>query len=345
MVTISADKADRICTQILQAVGVPSYDASILTQNVLCAEMRGVTSHGLTRFTAYVDRIQHNLVSLNPKIKFSYDSPASIKVDGDNGLGQVVACQVIDKAIEKAKASGSCVALTYNTNYIGMLSYYTLRIAEQKMIGVMLCNTPPFVAPTGGMDAVIGTNPICFAVPTGRDFQIVLDMAISPARGKIRLALEQGKDIPPGWAIDSNGNPTTDAKAAMEGTILPTGGPKGYGLGLIVDILSGVLTGASFGKSVPDSLYDLTTTPNLGNFIMVIDIEKFMPIDFFNDRLESVISNIKASKKLDQVSEIHIPGEIEHQNEMRCLREGIAVDPKIWGKIEELGKKLNIDVN
>ncbi len=345
MPIIHAEKLYAVCQSILRAVGVPEDVVSDVSKSIVKADLRGIDSHGITRLPAYVTRIQKGLINLDPKLEYNFESESSMRVDGDNGLGQVVACKVIDRAIEKARKAGSCMALIHNTNYIGALTYYALRIAEQNMIGLLMCNTPPAVAPTGGKEARFGTNPICCSVPTGRGFDIVLDMAISTvALGKIRIALKKGEKIPDNWAIDAEGLPTTDPQAALQGTNLPMGGPKGYGLGMIVDILSGVLSGANYGTKIPHPLFDYSTTPNLGNFIFVINIESFIPLQFFKDRVDDYIEQLKGCKLAKGASEIFVPGEIEYRKEQQRLKEGIPLLDETWKEIEKVCRDLKVEL-
>lgn len=211
------------------------------------------------------------------------------------------------------------------------------------MLAMMTCNTPPFVAPTGGLEAKIGTNPLCFAIPTGREYPLVLDMAISPAVGKIRVALQKGEKIPEGWALDKYGQPTTDPQAALDGVVLPVGGPKGYGLGLVVDVLSGVLSGGNYGSRITHPLLDFDHIPNLGNFILVLNIEKVMYLSLFKERLERLIEDIKSGKKLPGVTDIYIPGELEYRMSQRGLKEGIPVNKENYKELKTMACEFGIE--
>jgi LDH2 family malate/lactate/ureidoglycolate dehydrogenase len=345
VVKIFSNKLFDICTQILIKVGLCEEDATVVADNIVKGELRGVESHGIIQIFPFVERIQKNLINLKPKIKITNPDSSFISIDADNGLGQVIALKAIDLALKKAKDTGCCIVSTFNTNYLGMLSYYSLQIADNDMIGFITCSSPPAMAPTGGIEAKLGTNPFCFAIPTGKEYPIVLDMATSSvAKGKIRLALKKNEKIPEGWALDKEGLSTTDPKAALEGVLFPLGGYKGYGLGLMVDIFSGVLSGANFSTKITNPLYNMDTSPNLGNFIMVIDIGNSMPVGKFKRRINELIEGIKSSKKMSSISEIFIPGEIEFRTEMKRLEEGIPISNSNYESIRQQPNKFHINL-
>jgi len=346
MINVDSNKLKILCKKILNKAGCSEKHALVIADSMVSANLRGIDTHGVFRIPMYIGRIQRNFINLEHKIKISNQSNSYIVVDGDNGFGQVVAIEVVNLALKQAKKSGSCIALIHNTNYFAMLAYYMLKVVQQDMIGVIMCNTPPLVAPSGGIEARLGTNPLCAAVPTGKSFPIVLDMATSTAAGaKILLAEQKGEKIPEGWALDKEGHSTTNPSAARKGVLLPVGGPKGYGLGLVIDILSGVLSGANYGVKVPSSLPKLNNPiPNLGVFIHIINIENFMPIIEFKKRINQDIDSIKSSKKLPGVSEILIPGELEFRTEQKRIKEGIPINIKTWREIEKYAKLYKINL-
>ena len=187
-----------------------------------------------------------------------------------------------------------------------------------------MCNTTPFVAAVGSAEPAIGTNPICWCVP-GKEFPIVLDMAISPARGKIKNAAAAGMPIPEGWALDKDGNPTTDAKAALEGVLLPIAGHKGYGIGVIVEIFSSLISGGAYGNNMTHPLDDYEHTPNCGNFIMALDPSKLLDEENFLERVDDYVKMVKSCRKASPDSEILFPGELEHRSELRVQEQGLEI--------------------
>jgi len=310
-----------ICAKLFTTVGVSEKDAQTIATAAVNADIRGVLSHGTARLLVYRERIKKGLINATPDIRIVNDCPTMVHLDGDNGLGQVVADKAADIAIQRAKEYGCCAVSTYNTNHMALLSHYGLKIAEQGMIAYIMCNTPPFVATMGAAEAVIGTNPICWCIP-GKEFPIVLDMAISPARGKIKNAAAAGKPIPEGWALDKNGQPTTDAQAALEGVLLPIAGHKGYGIGVIVEIFSALLSGGAYGKNTTHPLDDYEHTPNCGNFIMALDPSKILGQEDFINRVDDYVKMLKSSKKSSPDAEILFPGELEHRGELRVQEAG-----------------------
>ncbi|WP_202319207.1 Ldh family oxidoreductase [Archaeoglobus neptunius] len=343
MPVVMPDKLTEICKSILVRLGLSEEDAFIIADSTVKADLRGVHSHGIMRFPSYIPRIESGVVNLHPEIETIAEGHSYAWIDGDNGPGQVVAVRAAEIAIKKARKNGVCAVLTRNTNYLGMLAYYTMKIAEENMIGIMFVNAPPFVAPYGCREAKLGTNPISVAAPTGRDFPFVLDMGItSGVVGKIRLAALKGERIPENWAIDKYGRPTTDPEEALEGALVPIGEAKGYALGLAVEILSAVITGGSIVPDMPHPIFDLSQPPNLGNTIMAIDIETFVGVDEFLDRMNSLINHIKGCKKAEGVSEVLIPGELEYRLEQKQLKEGITVHEETWKQIGLLAEKYRV---
>lgn len=345
MKSVKTNKLRNIYLRILTKVGVPEESALLFADAILEADLRGVRSHGLFRFSAYVKRIQKGLINLKPSIRIIRDGASYALMNGDNGLGQVVGVKAMDLAIEKAEDTGCGIVSVFNTNHAGSLAYYSLRAVQHNMIGITMCNVSPCVAPTGGKDARIGTNPICFAIPTGKKFPIVLDMAITNASvGKIRVALDKGEKIPEGWALDKDGRPTTDPDAALKGVIQPIGGPKGYGLGLIVDILSGILSGANYGRKITHPFFDMNHTPNIGMFFLAINIESFAPFGAFIKRIDQFIDDIKTCPTIEAISEILVPGEPEFRSMQKGHKKGIPIEKSSWQQLESLACELNINL-
>ena len=324
-----------ICAKLFTTVGVPEADAKTIAEAAVNADIRGVASHGTARLLVYRERIKQGLINPTPNIRIVNDCPTLVHLDGDNGLGQVVAAKAAEIAAARAKEYGCCAVSTYNTNHMALLSHYGLQIVEQGMIAYIMCNTPPFVAAMGSAEPAIGTNPICWCIP-GKEFPIVLDMAISPARGKIKNAAAAGKPIPEGWALDKDGNPTTDAKAALDGVLLPIAGHKGYGIGVIVEVFSALLSGGAYGKNMSHPLDDYTKKPNCGNFIMALDPTKILAEADFVSRVDDYVHMVRASKKTSPDAEILFPGEIEHRNELRVQEKGLEVSEDVYKQFTSL---------
>lgn len=326
---IEIEKWRQICTRIFTTIGIEEHTASIIVDAAITADMRGVASHGTVRLSTYRKRLECGVMNSNPKIRIENENPTFLYVDGDNGPGQVVAYKALEMAIERAKTYGCCAISIHNTNHMGMLSYYALKAAEKNCISNIMCNTPPFVAAVGGAEPILGTNPICWGIPA-YGFPIIMDMAISPARGKIKNALDKDDLIPEGWALDKEGNPTTDPAKAMEGVLLPSGGIKGYGIGIIVELMTGILSNSSFGKHMPHPLDDFENKPDVGDFLLVLDVEKIIPIEQFKARIQEYVEMVKNSKKSVGSSGIFFPGELENIKENKVKVDGLEIGDALF---------------
>ncbi len=337
-------KARELCAKIYMAQGMPEADAYMVSDNLIFAELNGVYSHGLTRMKMYTRYIDNGQVNTGGEIKVLNESPATLHIDGNNCLGAVAATKAVRRGIEKARESGAVVVSVRRSNHFGTAAYYTQMITEQDMLGIAMTNAFPHVAPSGSYKGYLGTNPISFGVPTASGKPIVLDMATSVvARGKILVAAEKGESIPIGWALDAHGKPTTDAAAAIKGALLPIAGPKGYGLSLFIDILSGVLSGAKFGGHLgPSASGNTSKDTDVGHFFVIVDISRFIPIEEFNKRMEVVISDIKALPKVEGVSEIFMPGEIEQRRADANIKEGLLLDEALINELIGMCERFGV---
>ncbi|MDH7498918.1 MAG: Ldh family oxidoreductase [candidate division NC10 bacterium] len=342
VVLVKPEPLSQFCRHLFQKVGVPMQDAQVLMDNLIEADLRGVDTHGVTRIAIYIERLQSGAVKAKPQIKVLKETPTSALLDGDHGLGQVISAKAMEMAIEKAKAGVIGLVGVRNSTHNGAMAHFAMMAVKQDLIGIALTNTVPLMAVTGGNQAMIGNNPLAIAAPAGSEKPVVFDMACSiAARGKIILAAKKGEKIPLGWAIDKEGLPTQDAKAALEGLILPVGGHKGYGLALMVDVLSGVLTGAHFGPSV-GPLYNNPGVQGIGHLMAAIRIEAFLPLSEFKARMDQMIRDIKNSKKAKGVEEIFLPGEIEMGIEAKRRKEGIPLSRAVYEELCGLGEELGV---
>ena len=296
---------------ILEGLNVPATDAEIATSALLDAEVSGVESHGLTRLKAYADGLANGKINPTPDIDFKVNGVV-MTVDGGNGLGQVVTDKSLDKCIEMAKKYGVGIATIKHSNHFGTAAYYANKFAQAGCIGISATNAGPTTAPFGGMSKILGTNPFSLAFPAEKNV-FCADMATSAvAKGKIRIYAKKGQQIPLGWAIDVDGNDTTDPEAAIKGILLPMAAHKGYALAMIVDALCGLLSGANLScESI--SMVDVSAgnkPANTGHFLCAIDIEHFLPLTAFEGRAQGWFDKIKASKPRPGMK-IMIPGEPE----------------------------------
>jgi LDH2 family malate/lactate/ureidoglycolate dehydrogenase len=336
------EKVLKICKNIYMAQGLPEEDAFMVADNLMQAELSGVYSHGITRMKVYTKLIENNLVNVSGKIKIDSEHPALIHIDGCNCMGAVSSTKAVQLGIKKAKKQGSAAVSVRNSNHFGAAAYYTNMMAEEGLMGVSMTSAPPNVAPWGSYQGYLGTNPISFGVPS-YDGPIVLDMATSiAARGKVLVMADKNEPVPEGWAIDRFGRPTTDAKAAADGTMLPIAGPKGYGLAFFIDMISGVMSGAAYGDHITNFTRVISSPPDIGHFFFMLDISKIMPLDAFKERAGKFCGEIKALPKIEGVSEIFLPGEIEKRKVVKNKQEGLMLRVALLDELKTLCEKYGV---
>ncbi len=324
-VLIQHEKLKEVCTGLLQAVSIDRKDAEKTADVIVCAELRGISSHGIARLPAYVKRISMGLINARPEIKYFSKYDTVVVMDGDNGLGQVIASRAMEKAIDIAGQAGVGLVGVRKSNHFGVAAYYAMQALPHDMIGIVLTNSSPAMAPFGGKKPLLGTNPMALAIPGQGDKSVVVDMASSiTARGKIRLCADQGVELPGGWALDEGGNPTTDPAKALLGSILPMGGAKGYALAVLIDLMAGMLTGGGYGNAVKQ-LSDYNGPVNAGHLLMAIKIEAFMEAETFKQRVSDYITGLHEAPRVSSAQNIFAPGEIEQNLTRARLKKGIPL--------------------
>lgn len=336
---------ERFATELLVQVGVPPDDAALTAGSLIEANLRGVDTHGVTRvLVPYIQRLQAGVTNAKTAVDIVQDAPGAALIDGKNGIGQVVAARAMRLAIEKARQTGTAWVGVTHSNHFGTAAFYSLMAVEQDMVGIVMTNGIASVAPTGGRAAMLSTNPISFALPAGKEPPVVVDMATSVvARGRIMLYDKQGLPLPEGWALDDNGRPTTDAAAALRGTLLPFGGYKGYALSLVIDLLCGVMTGALFGSHFHGALADDMVHPmDVGHLFGVIDPARFLPLPLFKERMDQALSELRACPPADGSRGVLIPGDIERMERERRLGEGIPLPEAVIVDFRRLGDQLGV---
>ncbi|MGI6689054.1 MAG: Ldh family oxidoreductase [Christensenellales bacterium] len=341
---VSAKILESFCKQLFIQEQVPEDEATIIANHLVEADLMGVSSHGVSRTGIYLKRLREGVVQAACKNKIDQEHAATIQWDACNSMGMVTGVRAMERCMEKAKESGICLVAVHNSNHFGMAGYYARIAAQQGMVGICGTNAPPNIAPWGSYKAYVGTNPIAFCAPR-RGEPIVLDMAPSVvAMGKVILAAKLGKSIPEGWAITADGRPTTDANEGMKGTVLPIGGPKGYGISLFIDILSGILSGASFGPYLNNMWNDFKNPQDVGHFFIAIDISKFIGLNEFIEKIEIMAADIKKLPKNPGVEEIFLPGEIELAKKNERLACGIPLDPVMIEELNALAQDYGLEI-
>ncbi len=319
--------------EILKKHGVDEKPAAIVASVLVEADKRGVASHGVARLPSYIKRVQMGLLQPNARPQIVKDGQTLMLLDGCNGFGAVAGVEAAELAATRAAELGMCWVSVRNNNHIGMLGYYSQLLAQRSLVGIVMCNASPAVAAYGGKRAVLGTNPLSIAVP-GDGEPIVLDMATTTvARGKIRRAAAEGKSIAPGLALDFDGNPTTDAAAALKGTLASLGGPKGYGLAVMIELMSGLVSGGKFLTDVKQAT-DLTGTAGQCFTIIAAAIGRISDRETYADRLNTARSIIRNSGHPDAT--IYLPGEIESRHATVAEKNGIAVPRDVLESLEAL---------
>jgi LDH2 family malate/lactate/ureidoglycolate dehydrogenase len=341
---IAADHLMEAIRTLLQALGAEGQEAQLVARVLVEADMRGIRTHGCAFLPLIAERCAHGLLNLPTQVKLIADEGAIAHIDGNNGLGQVAAAKAMQMCIKKARNHGVALALVRNTNHIGFLGYYTQMAAADGMIGVCATNAAASVAPWGGAEAFFGSNPLSIAAPVANGVPIVLDMSASlVARGKIRRAQRLNKEIPPGWALDQTGSPTTDPSSAIKGTLLPIAGPKGSGLAFFIDLICGLLSGSKYGRDLLTFHKPIGPT-GVGAMLMAVDIGRFMPLARFETLLSDYAAAIRNSQKAPGVERIFLPGEIEADRADASKSKGIEVDSQIVEKINLLLAEKNLSL-
>lgn len=339
---IPAPVLQTVVEDIFCAVGVPDADAHLIADHLVRADLRGVVSHGISRVGIYIERLERELVARETFPVILRETPVSALVDGKNGSGIVVAHNAMNLAIDKATENGIGVVGVRGSNHCGMLAYYTLHAAAQGLLSLAMTNAPANMAPWGGRDRFFGTNPLSYGIPGGEEMDIVFDMAVSHvSRGKVILAAKEGRSIPVGWAIDTEGKDTTDPHDGLEGLVLPLGGAKGSGLAFLVEVVSAVLSGADFGPHLAPLYDEEDRQQDVGHFFLSLRPDLFLSHGEFESRVTQLVHEMRQVRVADGAERIYLPGEIELIEEEHRSNEGIPVSSEILGELQELADRLN----
>lgn len=338
-------------------MGCSNEDASLATRVLLSADLRGIDSHGIARLVGYVRLWEAGRINATPHIKIVHETPSTAVVDGDRGLGLVVAPKAMQIAIEKAKQVGTGWVSVKNSNHFGIAGYHAMMALSEEMIGMAMTNASALVAPTYSAEKMLGTNPIAVAVPAGKEAPFVADFATTTAaNGKLEIAQRKNETIPTGWAQDANGNPSNDAHILKQGgALLPLGSEKelgshkGYALGSIVDIFSGVLSGASFGPWAPPfpayvPMPDNMPGEGLGHFLGAMRIDAFRPAQDFKSNMDQWLNRFRNAQPIVGQERVYVAGDIEREMEKQRLEEGIPLVENVVKDLMELADKFTLSI-
>ena len=338
------EKVKPLVTRIAAKAGIPRKSAAVLADALVEADVYGTSTHGVSRLNIYVRRIQKGLI--DPAVKLTYQQrrgPAALSVDAANGLGQVQAVRTLDLLMPLARQHGVATATIRRSQHFGALAYYCNRMAAQDMVLLGMTNCEPSMSPWGACEAFFGTNPIAVSFPTGKGFPLKIDMATSlVARGNIIAADKAGRPIPEGWALDPDGNPTTDAAAALAGTVLAMAGHKGAALAMMVELFSGVLAGAAVGNEIGSMYKQMDRRQDVGHFFCLFDVAAFMRPAELTRRVDEMIDRIKACRRRPGVDEILVPGEPEHRKALDNRANGIPIGDATVAELKTLCEEYDI---
>lgn len=340
---------------MFRKIGCSNEHARLATSVLLSADLRGIDSHGIARLSGYVRLWEAKRINPTPTIKIVHESPSTAVVDGDSGLGLVVAPKAMEIAIEKARIAGTGWVAVRNSNHFGIAGYHAMMALQQDMIGWAMTNASPLVAPTFSVERLLGTNPICIAIPAEKQPPFVLDMATTTAaNGKLEILQRKSMEAPMGWIQDKEGKPSTNPHELKEGgALIPLGSDyehgshKGYGLGAMVDILSAVLSGANYGPWVPPFVAFLQPPADpvgdgIGHFLGAMRIDAFRPADDFKKHMDKWITRFRSAQTTEGQEKVLVHGDPEREMQAKRESDGIPLNPKVVEDLQQLGKKFSV---
>ncbi len=348
-VRIPAGALKDTVTTCLKSHGISDSDAEVVADVLVAADLRGIESHGVARLSSYyLDGLKAGGINPRPHRQINSSARSIFVLDADNGLGHPACHQAMNRCIELAENDGIAVGGVKNSNHFGIAGYYAMQAAEQGMVGLCLTNSGPLVLPTYGRRATLGTNPIAVAVPAGDSPPFVLDMATSVVPiGKIEVHRRKEKPVPISWGADAEGLPCEDPDTIIEqGALFPLGGTdrtsgyKGYGLAAVVDILSGVLTGAGFLTAVGSA--DDPGTTGVGHFVAALRVDAMMPLDTFGSQMDEFIDQLQSAPLAADCEQIYVAGQKEHLQYEKNLREGVPLHPKVHRELVSICQSLDV---
>lgn len=333
-----ASQVLRLATDILRGNGMPSEGAETVARCLVAADLRGVDTHGCNRLPSYMERIRQGVLDPKATPTLHEVTPVVAQVDGRNGFGFLAASLGMEKAVEMAKTYGIGMVSIKHSNHFGMSAWIVQKAIDADMMSLVFTNSSPALPVFGGRSKLLGVSPLACGAPAGKTRPFILDMAPSiAARGKIYKAKRRGESIPLDWALDGDGNPTDDPARALEGVMLPMGGPKGSALSIMMDVFSGVLSGSAFAGHVTNP-YDPSKPADVGHLLMVIKPDLFFSLEEFKERMDYLYQRVVGSEKRPDVDRIYFPGELEQITQEKREKEGIPYsETEIAGLNKEAG--------
>jgi L-2-hydroxycarboxylate dehydrogenase (NAD+) len=346
---------ERFTRSVLLHIGCPEEDATLATEVLLSADLRGIDSHGIARLSGYVRLWDAKRINATPRVKVVHETPSTAVVDGDGGLGLVVGPKAMEIAMEKARVAGTGWVAVRNSNHFGIAGYHAMMGLKRDMIGMAMTNASPLVAPTFSTERLLGTNPIAVSIPAGEEPAFVADFATTTAaNGKLEILQRKGLDAPLGWMQTVTGEPTTSADGVKDGgALLPLGSDrehgshKGYCLGAWVDIFSAVLSGANYGPWAPPFVSFLAPPSDpvgsgIGHFFGALRVDAFRPASEFKEHMDNWIRRFRSAKTVSGQERVLIPGDPEREMTQERLKNGIPVNEKVVADLANLAQKFGL---
>ena len=341
-IEIPAEQAAALVARIFVAAGMEQNGARRVAQGLVEADLEGLPSHGVMLTEMYVQRLRAGSVSGRGTTEVVSDNGCAIVLDAAHSFGHVSGDRAMTLAIDRARQVGAGIVAVRHGFHFGAAAPYARRAADEGCIGVVMCNTRPLMPAPGGAERVVGNNPIAIAVPTAGEIPLVLDMATSEAAmGKIRLAEKAGRPIPGNWAVQDDGAPTTDPKAAIAGMLLPAAGPKGFGLALMIDLMCGLLSGGTIGDEVKPLYGDPSVRYDCSHLFVAIDVAHFCDLDWFKARAAGAAERIRNSKRAAGVQQVFLPGEPEWRKR-QSAKGRVAIDVAVASNLVKLASSLHV---
>jgi len=337
---IDADTLREFARALFAATGMPEEDAATEAEVLIWANLRGVDSHGVLRIPQYMQGLKAGVYNVRPQIRIERETPAVVLIEADHAFGPVVTSKAMRLVMDKARQVGIGWALIRNTTHQGAMGYYALMAAREGLVGIALVCSPPNMAPYGARARGVHNSPIAIAVPTGKCDPLVLDMATSVAAwGKVALAVDKGVPIPEGWAVDADGNPTTDPRKVY--ALLPFGGYKGSSLAMIFECLSSIMAGVPL---VEPALWGTEAPPRgtQNSVVAAIDVAHFIDVDTYRHHVDRLIEGIKGLPPAEGFDEVMVPGEPEARTLRQRQREGIPLPEGTIAHLQEIAQELGV---
>jgi LDH2 family malate/lactate/ureidoglycolate dehydrogenase len=339
---ISAARLSAFVARLFTSAGIPGVAAANVADGLVGADLEGLHSHGVMLVEMYVDRLRKGSVSRGTEGTIVSDRDGAVVLDAGHALGQLTGAQAMSVAIDKARRFAVGIVAVRHGFHFGAAGKYASDAAEAGCIGIVMCNTRPLMPAPGGAERVVGNNPIAIAVPAAGPIPIVLDMATSEAAmGKIRLAAATGETIPPTWAVSADGAPTTDPREAISGMLLPVGGPKGFGLAFLIDLLCGLLSQGAVGNRVRPLYGDPSIPYDCSHLFVAIDVAHFCDIHWFRQQSAATAANIRAGKRSPEVAQLFTPGEPEWRRR-QAAASIVHVEPAVVAVLARLADELGV---